>query len=315
MANVARQRIANLLAKRVVTAPAARPEAPAAPVAPVVRSNARFLTRPEGRIAYDDRGSGPLVVMVPSLGDVRQEYRLLAPIIVSSGFRVVSMDLRGHGESSVGWSEYTNAAIGRDILELVRSLDAGPAILVGTSMGAGAAAWAAAEDPAAVAGLVLISPFVRQIPMPWWKKALMQAVIRTAFVGPWGAKAWAVYYATLYKRSKPADFAAYQAALVANLKEPGRLAALQGTLRATKADVEMRLDKVRAPTLVVMGSKDPDFADPEIEALAIARILRGRTAMVENAGHYPHVEVPLATASMMGPFLAGLAPKPPRADG
>jgi pimeloyl-ACP methyl ester carboxylesterase len=308
MPNAVQQRIASLL-----TRPSVKPAAPPAAVsAPAPRSDARFFTTAGGRIAYDDVGSGPLVVLVPSLGDRRQEYRLFVPLVVAAGFRAVSMDLRGHGESSVGWPEYTNAAIGRDILALVKSLDAGPAIIVGTSMGAGAAAWAAAEDPAAVRALVLISPFVRDIPMPQWKRLLVQALVRTAFVGPWGPAAWGMYYASLYKRARPADFAAYQAALVANLKEPGRLAALQGTLRATKADVEARLDEVKAPTLIVMGTKDPDFTDPELEGLALARILRGRSVIVENAGHYPHAEVPNATASMVGPFLAGLMPKEPR---
>ena len=63
-----------------------------------------FLQRPEGRIAYDDRGDGRLVVMVPGLGDVRAEYRFLAPLLVAKGYRVVTMDLRGHGQSSTGWS-------------------------------------------------------------------------------------------------------------------------------------------------------------------------------------------------------------------
>ncbi len=39
----------------------------------------QFLTLPEGNIAYDDQGSGPLVLCVPGLGDLRAEYRFLAP--------------------------------------------------------------------------------------------------------------------------------------------------------------------------------------------------------------------------------------------
>ena len=66
--------------------------------------NTQFLKRPEGAIAYDDTGNGPLVVCAPSLGDVRGEYRLLAPQLVDAGYRVVTMDLRGLGESSTGWA-------------------------------------------------------------------------------------------------------------------------------------------------------------------------------------------------------------------
>ncbi len=57
--------------------------------------NTQFLKRPEGAIAYDDTGSGPLVVCAPSMGDVRGEYRFLASQLVTAGHRVVTMDLRG----------------------------------------------------------------------------------------------------------------------------------------------------------------------------------------------------------------------------
>src|ERR1700741_3768882 len=61
----------------------------------------QFLKLPDGQIAYDDPGgSGPLVICVPGLGDMRAQYRFLAPKLAAAGFRVVTMDLRGQGESS-----------------------------------------------------------------------------------------------------------------------------------------------------------------------------------------------------------------------
>ncbi len=123
--------------------------------------NTQFLKRPEGTIAYDDTGSGPLVVCAPSMGDVRGEYRFLAPQLVAAGYRVVTMDLRGLGESSTGWADYSVAGVGSDLVALITALDAGPAVIAGCSMAAGAAVWAAAEAPELVAGLVLLGPFVR----------------------------------------------------------------------------------------------------------------------------------------------------------
>ncbi len=255
--------------------------------------NTKALAVPDGTIAYsDDAGAGPLVVMVPGLGDLRQEYRFLAPKLAASGYRTASLDLRGHGESSTGWPAYNSSALGADVLALIRHLDAGPAFVVGTSMGAGAAAWAAAEAPEQVRGLVLIGPFVRNVPLSWWKAALFRTVVHTAFVGPWGPAAWGAYYASLYPKAKPADFEAYKAALVANLKEPGRMAALHAMLAADKSDVEPRLIEVRTPTLVVMGSKDPDFDDPAAEAATVAGLLHGAFIMIDGAGHYPHAEMP-----------------------
>jgi pimeloyl-ACP methyl ester carboxylesterase len=86
----------------------------------------KYFQQENGKIAYDDTGEGPLVVCVPSLGDVRGEYRFVIPQLVSAGYRVVSMDVRGHGETSIEWSDYTVAAIGKDVIALVRELNVGP---------------------------------------------------------------------------------------------------------------------------------------------------------------------------------------------
>ncbi len=263
-----------------------------------------FLDRPDGRIAYTDQGTGPLVLMAPGFGDLKEEYRFLAPRLVAAGYRAVTMDLRGHGRSSTDWHDHTCAAIGRDMLALIAHLDAGPAIIIGNSMSGGSAAWAAAEAPDTVAGLVLIDPFARNVPLNWMKALLFKVVMHTAFVGPWAPAAWGAYYASLYPSTKPADFDAYKAALVANLREPGRMAALQAMMRTDRSDVEPRLGAVRAPTLVLMGTHDPDFDDPAGEAETMARLLRGQVAMIEGAGHYPHAEMPEKTAPIVLDFLA-----------
>ncbi|MDD5368799.1 MAG: alpha/beta fold hydrolase, partial [Anaerolineaceae bacterium] len=205
----------------------------------------RFLEVTNRKIAYDVAGQGKLVICAPSMGDMRGEYRFLAPRLATAGYRVVTLDVRGHGESSPRWPDYSVAAIGSDLLALVRSLGAGPATLIGTSMAAGAAVWAAAEAPEQVNGLILIDPFVRG--GGDLKSRLLYAAL---FARPWGPALWRRYYASLYPTRKPDDFALYLAALQANLAEPGRLEALRQMLFASKAASEVRLPKVKAPALV-----------------------------------------------------------------
>ena len=154
--------------------------------------------------------------------------------------------------------------------------------------------WAAAEAPALISGLVLVDPFVHG--EGTWTSQLMYA---TLFARPWGPSMWLKYYSTLYPTRKPADFAEYSAALHANLKAPGRMEALQHMLKASKAASEQRLPRVAAPAVVLMGSKDRDFKDPEGEAKWVANSLRGTYILIENAGHYPHVEMPEIT----GPII------------
>ncbi len=265
-------------------------------------STPRYLDRPDGRIAYDDRGRGPLVLMVPGLGDMRAEYRRLAPKLVAAGYRVVTMDLRGHGQSSTGWPDYHSAALGGDVEALVEHLDAGPAILVGDSMGAAAVTWAAADAPAEVSHLVLIGPFVRaETDTTWWQNLMIGAMMKVGLNGPWAPAMWGKFYGSLYGQ-KPDDFDAYQKALVASFKEPGRMDALRGMLSVSKADVAARLHEVKAPVLIFMGSADPDFPDPAKEARTVAGLLNGSVVMVEGAGHYPQVEDPDLVAGKIMAF-------------
>jgi pimeloyl-ACP methyl ester carboxylesterase len=267
----------------------------------------QFLEAAGGKIAYDIAGSGPLVVCAPSMGDLRQEYRFLAPRLVEAGYRVAWMDVRGHGESSTGWADVSVAGVGSDMLALIRQLS-GPAVVIGASMAAGAAVWAAAEDREAVRGLVLIGPFARNEPVGSNAKTagLFKFVFTLLFARPWGPALWHKYYASLYPARKPQDFAAYSAALRANLAEPGRQEALIGMIRADKQASQDRLGRVSVPALVLMGGRDPDFKDPAAEAEWLAGALGGTAHVFPEAGHYPQAEFPAETAAIITPFLASL---------
>ena len=261
----------------------------------------KYLEQENGKIAYDDTGGGPLVICVPSLGDVRGEYRFLVPQLVSAGYRVVSMDPRGHGETSVEWSDYSVVGVGKDMIALIRELDAGPAVIIGTSMAAGAAVWAAAEAPDLVRGMIMVGPFVRG-DGNW----LLEKLFSVMFARPWGPAMWMKYYSSLYPSRKPVDFAEYSTGLLMNLKEGGRLESVMYMLRASKRASEVRIPKVNKPTLVLMGSKDPDFKNPEIEAKWVAENLKGTYKIIENAGHYPHAEMPEVTGPLMLSFIQSL---------
>ncbi|HXM89550.1 MAG TPA: alpha/beta hydrolase [Candidatus Acidoferrum sp.] len=260
----------------------------------------QFLKLPGGQIAYDDSGGdGPLVICVPGLGDMRQQYRFLGPRLVGAGFRVVTMDLPGHGESSVDWPDYSPAIVGADIVAMVRHLGAGKAFIVGNSMAGGSAVWAAAEIPDRIAGIVLIDPFTRVIPT----SSFLLAFLKVAMMRPWGPSFWSMYYGSLYKSAPPADLDSYRSALTANLKQPGRIEATKALIFASQAPCEARIPNVHAPALVVMGTRDSDFTDPAAEADWAASHLHGKKLMVDGAGHYPHAEYPDVVAPAIIDFV------------
>ena len=271
-----------------------------------IASEVHFLQRPEGRVSYTVEGSGPLVVAVPGMGDLRSTYRELVGPLVAAGYRVAVTDLRAHGDSDTTFREFGDIATGRDILALIDELG-GPAVVLGNSMGAAAAAWAAAERPDAIAGLALYGPLLRDPAMSALTVASMHGMYRVLFAGPWGAAAWSGYYGTtLNKGSRAPWLAEHVSAIRANMKEPGRLRSFRHlTLQLTHSVVEPRLPEVHAPTIAFVGELDPDYKDPAAEAAWIAST--GATAvLVADSGHYPHIARPDITVPQTIDFLAGL---------
>jgi pimeloyl-ACP methyl ester carboxylesterase len=262
----------------------------------------QFLDVPGGRLAYDVTGpdDAALVLCVAGMGDVRAAFRFLAPKLVEAGYRVACMDQRGHGESSAPWAGYGSPATGQDMLALIRHLG-GPATIIGHSNAAAAAIWAAAQEPELVGALVLVGPFLRDgRPSP-----LLRLAVKIVTSSPliWSR----LYYPSLYKATKPADFAEYLSAMRVSLREPGRMAAVPG-VASQQEQCRARIPELCCPVRIVMGSKDPDFPDAVAAARDGEALLGQYTQvsleLIDGAGHYPHAELPEATALAVLPFLA-----------
>ena len=57
---------------------------------------------------------------------------------------------------------------------------------------------------------------------------------------------------------------------------------------------------VRCPALIVVGTLDPDWADPRAEGEAIVDACRrDRRQVIEGAGHYPHAQFPDETVAVL----------------
>lgn len=270
-----------------------------------------FLEIEGGRIGYEVTGEGPLIVLSPGIGDLRQAYRFLAPQLAQAGYRIAAADLRGHGDSSLGsWKSISRTEVAGDLLGLIRHLGA-PAVIVGQSLSGGAATIAAAQAPELVSAIVEINPFTR-VPKVDLGALVRVRRYRRGLLLLGGAQAlrslhmWLRYLDVAYP-TKPADWAAYTAALKAKLTEPGRMAEFMKTLKTTPADAEAQLPNVRCPALIVMGTEDPDFADPKAEGEAIAAALPaglGTVATIDGAGHYPHAQCPDEVAALATGFLS-----------
>lgn len=264
----------------------------------------RYLELHDGLVAYDDVGQGPLILATPAMLDLRSELRFLVPRLVDAGFRVVTVDQRGMGETSGEWPEYGSTPLARDLIELIRHLGAGPAIIYGTSNGAAAGVYVAAEEPELVRGLVLAAPFVRDGKMSWIQRRLM-AIMRIPFLT---LPIYMSYFPKWEpKQPRTADFDEHVAKLKANLSQASRRKVITAyMLQQTHREAEARLGKVTVPSLVIMGTADVDWPDPEAEARWIVSRLGAELLLLEGAGHHPHVEYPAEVAHAIAAFAEQL---------
>lgn len=260
-------------------------------------------TTSTGSLAYDDTGGdGPLVVLLPGAGDLRSEHRLLAPRLEEAGYRVVTVDLPGHGDSPAAAS-YGVAETASALTELITSLDAGPAVVVGCSFSPAAAVWAAVDDPGTIERLVLISPHLEADDS---LNGRLQRLATTALLrGPWAGSLWTGLYRGWYKGRVPDDMGAELTKLRAMLGDPAGKRAVRETLTATRDGMHQRIDSLDLPSLVVFGSEDDHFSDPTAECRFLADRLGGEGVVVDGAGHYPHVERPDLVAEAIVGFLGG----------
>jgi pimeloyl-ACP methyl ester carboxylesterase len=254
----------------------------------------QMLERPGGSVSYDDNGvDGPLVIAAPGMGDTRHVYRHLRDRMAQAGIRFVTMDLRGMGESSTGWDQLDDAAVASDYLALIEQLGSDRAVLVGNSLSCASAVLAATDAPDRVAGLGLLGPFVREVPIKWWQKVGFAAFL----LPPWGRVAWVGYYRkNLYPGSPPADLSEYTERLAANLKETGRFSDFRALSTSSHAESGRRLDRVTQPVTVVMGTADPDFPDPVAEANHLGEVMGAEVVLSDGSGHYPQAQTPSLVA-------------------
>ena len=109
-------------------------------------------------LAYDDRGAGePIIVFVHGWTCDRSFFAPQAEYFARR-HRVVSVDLRGHGESDKPHEPYPIRAYADDIAYLIDQLGLGKVVAVGHSMGGLAVLQLAASYPHSVAAIVMVEP-------------------------------------------------------------------------------------------------------------------------------------------------------------
>jgi pimeloyl-ACP methyl ester carboxylesterase len=264
----------------------------------------RHFTASDGaRIAYSDEGGGrPLVLLHGLMADAGffERQRELA-----EAYRVVAVDLRGHGKSPAGRVAPTIRRLAEDVAELAGALELEGAVGVGWSLGA-AVLWRVLAGPAShrFAGAVVVDMTPRVLNDEGWDLGLSRETCEArsqAIRDDFPAFATAAGQAIFAAPGAEADRAAR--AFAAN--DPAAIGALWESL--VEEDFRPLLASIRQPTLVVHGAHSHLYGADTAGHL-VAALPNARAVAFESSGHAPHLEQPELFNASLREFAASLPP-------
>jgi pimeloyl-ACP methyl ester carboxylesterase len=119
-----------------------------------------YATSPDGvRIAYEVDGEGSTTIVFVHGWSCDRSYWKAQLQPFSKEYKVVAIDLGGHGESGFGRENWTISSFGDDVVAVVDTLDLNRVILVGHSMGGNVIVRAARRLSGQVLGLVMVDTY------------------------------------------------------------------------------------------------------------------------------------------------------------
>jgi|SRR5579884_654029 len=257
-----------------------------------------------GRITLNVRecGKGPLAIF---LHGITSNSAVFEPLMegLQARFRCVAVDQRGHGLSDKPDRGYDAGDYAEDIVALINALDAGPAILVGHSLGARNCVTAAAWAPEVVRCAVAIdfTPFI--------ESEVFDALDRRVNAGHRLFKTQEEIEAYLRERYPlmPADAIARRAtsayrAVDGGFRPLASPEAMMLTAKGLREDLKPTFENVRRPILIVRGA-----LSRFVSADALEKTQRLRpdlpVIVVPDTDHYVNEEAPAAVMAAILEFV------------
>lgn len=257
-----------------------------------------YLVASDGaNIAYDDVGTGRPLLLVHGWAT---HAGFFAPQVagLAGSFRIITMDLRGHGRSRTATGDLSIETLARDITELADHLDLADLLVVGWSMGA-MVLWRALLDGLAdrVAGMVVIDMAPRVVNGDDWNLGLRGS--HPAKSGRHAATTMAANWLAVGPRVAGRIFAEGREVEQAILRrwaetevsgnDPAAMADLWTSL--TAQDFRSLLSMIAVPVLITHGRLSRLYSDATARALA-ALLAHAVTVGFDRSGHAPHLEEP-----------------------
>ena len=244
------------------------------------------------KLAYDSRGKGkPPFVFIHGWTCDRSFFAPQAKHFAKK-HRVVSLDLRGHGESDKPEGPYPISAYAADIAFLIDSLRLGKVVAVGHSMGGITALELAVARPERVAAIVMVDP----APLAWPAelKAAAEGIVAAIEAGNQEPRRQFIADALFLKTS---DKALKKRVLKVMMAAPSHVAAdaMTGILAYDGVAAAARC---KVPALHLAAT--PPLNPPHLMSERMPEVVNGWTV---GAGHFNMMEAPDQVNSMIEAFL------------
>jgi len=277
------------------------------------RAHRRWVEMDGRRVNVVELGAGDrTIVFVHGLAGSWQNWLENLLVLADLGYRVVTFDLPGFGQSEMPDHKISIPGYGRFVDALLERLGVGPAIVVGNSMGGFIGAEVAIQYPARVDRLVLVSAAGLTVEYQRHDHALgalrYGRRLLTAWGGFIGARSDAIAMRPRTRRMLMGLVAAspekLPAALVSEqLRGAGTLGFIDALDALTDYPIRTRLGEIGCPTLIVWGAKDRLV--PVRDADAFERLIPdARKVVWEDTGHVAMLERPVAFNALLAAFAA-----------
>lgn len=248
-------------------------------------------------IAYIDAGpqQAPAIVLIHGYTDSARDWLPVEPLL-ERRFRLIIVDLRGHGASGKPECCYTRFDFAFDIELLLRSLHIGTADVVGHSLGSIVAQTLAELWPGSTRRLILISSTGTSFETQGWLTDVQRLDDPidpdSRFMRNWWNQSIAI---------NPEAFSSRQRRDAAAI--PARVWRAIADQSLVQADLQILLPRIRAPTLLVWGARDTLVTTEGREVLR-AGIAGSRVRIFDSLGHDLFWEDPSGVASAITDFLS-----------
>jgi len=237
------------------------------------------------QLYYETHGDGPPVLFVHGLGSSTRDWELQVPAFAER-YRVITVDVRGHGQSDKPPSPYSIKQFSEDVAAFIRALNIAPTHVVGLSMGGMIAFQLGADHPDLVRSLVIVNsaPSFK----PRGLKEKLQAQQRLLLVRLFGMKKVGE---VLSRRMFPKpEQAPIRETFVRRWAENDQRAYLASMKAILKFDISDRVGEIIAPTLIV--SADDDYIPVAAKEAVAARMPDARVVVIPDSRHGLPVEKP-----------------------